>query len=113
MKWLRRIAITVLLLVLLLAAALWIYSKRVLPQTDGTLNIAGPHAEIRIERDANGIPTIKAGSIEDAQFGLGFVHAQDRLWQLEVHRRTGSGRLAEAFGQPAVETDRFLRSLGV
>jgi penicillin amidase len=85
----------------------------VLPQTDGSMTISGPRAEIRIERDASGIPTIKAGSIEDAQFGLGFVHAQDRLWQLEIHRRTGSGRLAEAFGEPAVETDRFLRALGV
>jgi penicillin amidase len=113
MKWLRRVAITVLLLVLLLAAAFWIYAKRVLPQTDGTLSIAGPRAEVRIERDANGIPSIKASSIEDAQFGLGFVHAQDRLWQLEVHRRTGSGRLAEAFGEPALETDKFLRALGV
>ena len=46
-------------------------------------------------------------------FGLGFVHAQDRLWQLETHRRIGSGRLAEAFGEPALETDRFLRALGV
>ncbi len=46
-------------------------------------------------------------------FGLGFVHAQDRLWQLETHRRIGAGRLAEAFGAPALETDRFLRALGV
>ena len=72
-----------------------------------------PRAEIRIERDADGIPTIKAGSLEDAAFGLGFVHAQDRLWQLETHRRIGSGRLAEAFGEPALESDRFLRALGV
>ena len=46
-------------------------------------------------------------------YGLGFVHAQDRLWQLETHRRIGAGRLAEAFGAPALETDRFLRALGV
>ena len=44
-------------------------------------------------------------------FGLGFVHAQDRLWQLETHRRIGAGRLAEAFGEGALETDRFLRAL--
>src|SRR5437870_2558094 len=113
MKWLRRSAITVLLLVLLAGAAIAIYARRALPQTEGSLSIAGPRAEIRIERDAYGIPTIKASSIEDAQFGLGFVHAQDRLWQLEVHKRTGSGRLAQAFGEPAIETDRFLRSLGV
>ena len=69
--------------------------------------------EIRIERDAEGIPTIRAGSLEDAAFGLGFVHAQDRLWQLETHRRIGAGRLSEAFGEAALDNDRFLRALGV
>jgi penicillin amidase len=113
MKWLRRIGALVLLLGGMVAAGLWLYAQRALPQTEGTIRIAGPRAEIRIERDRFGIPTIKAASAEDAQFGLGFVHAQDRLWQLEVHRRTGSGRLAQAFGAPAVDTDRFLRSLGV
>ena len=113
MKWLRRVLMLLLLLALLVAAAGWWYSRQVLPQTDGSLRVAGPAGEIRIERDADGIPTIKAASIDDAAFGLGFVHAQDRLWQLETHRRIGAGRLAEAFGEPALDTDRFLRSLGV
>jgi len=113
MKWLRRIAAWVLLLVLVAAAAAWIYTRQVAPQVDGSLTLAGPQADIRIERDASGIPTIKAGSVDDVLFGLGFVHAQDRLWQLETHKRIGSGRLAEAFGEPALETDKFLRALGV
>ncbi|HJV95022.1 MAG TPA: penicillin acylase family protein, partial [Albitalea sp.] len=113
MKWLRRLALGLMLLALLLAAAGWIYARRVLPQTEGALAIAGPRAELRIERDALGIPTIKAGSIDDAMFGVGFVHAQDRLWQLETHRRIGSGRLAEAFGVAALDNDKFLRALGV
>lgn len=113
MKLLRR-GIAVLLLLLVLAAlALWLYSRQVLPVTEGSLSLAGPKAELRIERDAHGIPTIRAGSLEDALFGLGFAHAQDRLWQLETHRRIGSGRLAEAFGEAALDTDRFLRALGV
>ncbi len=113
MKLLRR-GIAVLLLLLVLAAlALWVYSRQVLPVTEGSLSLAGPKAELRIERDAHGIPTIRAGSLEDALFGLGFAHAQDRLWQLETHRRIGSGRLAEAFGEGALDTDRFLRALGV
>lgn len=113
MKLLRR-GIAVLLSLLLLAAlALWLYSRQVLPVTEGSLSLAGPKAELRIERDAHGIPTIRAGSLEDALFGLGFAHAQDRLWQLETHRRIGSGRLAEAFGEAALDTDRFLRALGV
>ena len=113
MKWLRRIAALLLLLVLVLAAAVFVYTRQASPTVDGNMSIAGPKAEIRIERDANGIPTIKAMSVDDALFGLGFVHAQDRLWQLETHRRIGSGRLAEAFGDAAVDNDKFLRALGV
>ncbi|MFL6661674.1 MAG: penicillin acylase family protein [Rhizobacter sp.] len=113
MKWLRRILFTLVLLVLLLAAALWIYARRTLPQTDGSIGVTGLASAVEIARDANGIPTIRAQSAEAAFFGLGYVHAQDRLWQLETHRRIGSGRLAEAFGAPALETDRFLRALGV
>ena len=113
MKWLRRVALVLVLLLVIAAAAAWLYARQTLPQTSGTLRLAGPRAEIRIERDADGIPTIKAGSLEDAGFGLGFVHAQDRLWQLETHRRIGAGRLAEAFGEAALDNDRFLRALGV
>ncbi|MEO7007897.1 MAG: penicillin acylase family protein [Caldimonas sp.] len=113
MKWLRRVSIGLLLLVVLGAAVLWIYAQRTLAQTDGTLAVAGLATEVRIERDAHGIPTIHAATAEAALFGLGFVHAQDRLWQLETHRRIGSGRLAEAFGAPALATDKFLRALGV
>jgi len=113
MKWMSRIAVGILLLALVSAGAGWLYVQRSLPQTDGSVALAGARGEIRIERDALGIPTIKAGSTEDAMFGLGFAHAQDRLWQLETHRRIGSGRLAEAFGDGALEGDQFLRALGV
>ena len=111
--WLRRGALGLLALALLLAAACAVYAWRALPQTRGTIELAGLHAPLRIERDADGIPTIRAGSVEDAMFGLGFAHAQDRLWQLETHRRIASGRLAEAFGPGALDADRFLRALGV
>ena len=112
-RWLRRGILTVLLLVLLLAAAAAIYAWRALPQTSGTIALPGVHGAVRIERDADGIPTIHAASADDAMFGLGFVHAQDRLWQLETHRRIAAGRLAEAFGPGALDADRFLRALGV
>jgi penicillin G amidase len=111
--WARRVAAVLLLLGLAAAVGFGVYRQRVLPRTDGSIALAGLHGEVRIERDAQGIPTIRAGSIEDAAFGLGFVHAQDRLWQLETHRRIGSGRLAEAFGPAALDSDRFLRALGV
>ncbi|MGH8734137.1 MAG: penicillin acylase family protein, partial [Burkholderiales bacterium] len=64
-------------------------------------------------RDRHGIPHIYAASLDDAYFALGFVHAQDRLWQMEMSRRIGSGRLAEILGANALEADRFMRTLGL
>ena len=113
MKWIKRAAWGLLGLVVLAAAAGFWYAQRVLPRTQGEIALAGALGEIRIERDANGIPTIRAGSVHDAYFGLGVAHAQDRLWQMETHRRIGAGRLAEAFGKGALDTDRFLRALGI
>jgi penicillin amidase len=113
MKWLWRLAAMVLLLAVMGAAALGFYAQRALPQTQGPMVLAGLQGELRIERDEHGIPTVQAGSAHDAYFGLGLVHAQDRLWQMETHRRIGAGRMAELFGEPALEADRFLRALGV
>lgn len=113
MRWIRRGLAATLLLTLLAALALALYAWRTLPPDDGTLVLPGARGEIRIERDAHGIPTIVAADALDAVYGLGVVHAQDRLWQLETHRRIGAGRTAEAFGPAALETDRFLRALGV
>src|SRR5690349_23044436 len=113
MRWAWRVAAVVAALVVIVGAALAIYAQRSLPEVDGTRAARGLPAEVRIERDAAGIPTIKGSTVEAALFGLGYAHAQDRLWQLETHRRIGSGRLAEAFGAAALESDRFLRALGV
>lgn len=112
-KWLRRLVTLLLWLLIAAAIAAWVYSRRVLPVTEGTLALPGLAAELRIERDTHGIPTIRAASVADAMYGLGVVHAQDRLWQMETHRRIGAGRLAEAFGEGALDTDKFLRILGV
>ena len=113
MRWIRRGLAALLITLLTAAAALAVYAWRTLPAHEGTLVLAGARGEIRIERDAHGIPTIVAQDTQDAYFGLGVVHAQDRLWQLETHRRIGRGAMAELFGPPALEADRFLRALGV
>ena len=112
-RWIRRLVTLLLLLAIAAALSGWWYAQRALPQTDGSLVLAGLKGEVRLVRDAHGIPTIEAGSLHDALFGLGVAHAQDRLWQMETHRRIGAGRLAEAFGPGALDTDRFLRILGV
>jgi penicillin amidase len=113
MRWIRYGFGAVLALVAAAVVAFFVYRNAALPQTDGTLALPGLQADVRIERDADGIPTIRAGNLEDLMFGLGVAHAQDRLWQMETHRRIGAGRLAEAFGEAALDTDRFLRALGV
>jgi len=111
--WFKRGAWALLAVVVLALGAVAIYASRSLPVTAGRLALPGVQAELRIERDAQGIPSIRAASERDAWYGLGVAHAQDRLWQLETHRRIAAGRLAEVFGPSALETDRFLRALGV
>ena len=113
MKWLLRGALALGVLAVLLAAVALGYRQLALPKTEGLLHASGLRAGLTLERDAHGIPTIRASSPEDAWFGLGFAHAQDRLWQLETHKRIASGRLAEAFGANALDADKFLRALGV
>ncbi|HYL88101.1 MAG TPA: penicillin acylase family protein [Burkholderiales bacterium] len=101
------------LLLVALAGASYLYLRLSLPQTDGAIEVAGIEAQVEILRDAHGVPHIFAHSERDAQFALGFVHAQDRLWQLEMNRRIASGRLAEVLGPAALDTDRFLRTIGI
>jgi penicillin amidase len=109
----RSVLYAVVLSLAVAVAAACVYVTLSLPRTEGVLEIEGAPSGLRIERDVHGIPTIRAGSFDEAMFGLGFAHAQDRLWQMETHRRIAAGRLAEAFGPPALDSDRFLRTLGV
>jgi penicillin G amidase len=101
------------LLLVALAGGFYLYLRSALPQTDGRIVLAGPKAEIRVERDADGVPHIIARDDEDLAFGLGFVHAQERLFQMELQRRYGAGRLSEIFGPDAVAIDRQMRVLGL
>jgi penicillin G amidase len=100
-----------ILVVAVLAAATWLYSS--LPVTRATLSVPGLNKSTDIIRDLNGIPTIVAGSEQDAAFALGFVHAQDRLFQMDLRRRLGAGRLSEVMGAPALGSDRWMRTLGL
>jgi penicillin amidase len=93
-------------------AAAYFYGRRSLPETNGTIQVAGLSAPVDIVRDADVIPHIFAGTRADGFFGLGYAHAQDRLWQMEFQRRIGFGRLSEIFGPATVPQDRFLRTVG-
>jgi penicillin amidase len=84
-----------------------------LPQVDGDLEVAGLAAPVTIVRDRFAIPHIEAESLLDATFGLGFAHAQDRLFQMEFRRRLGAGRVAEIIGAAGLPSDRFMRTLAL
>src|SRR5579864_6631229 len=82
-------------------------------ERSGTLRLPGLHEPIKIITDGYGIPHIYTHNEDDLYFAQGYIHAQERLWQMEMNRRLGSGQLAEIFGTIALETDRFCRRLGL
>jgi len=112
----RRLAIKTLtgiaLLLALLCLVTYGYLRRSLPVVDGAVVVSGIGNSVEIVRDADNIPHIFASTRLDALYGLGYVHAQDRLWQMEFQRRIGHGRLSEIFGKATVPQDRFLRTIG-
>jgi penicillin amidase len=116
MRIVRALALAVLALAAVLVgiglgALAWGY--RSLPSWSGTVAVSGIEAPLRIVRDPRGIPHVFAAHEADAYFGLGYVHGQDRLWQLELDRRLASGQLAEIFGADALPRDRLFRTLGL
>jgi penicillin amidase len=112
-RWVRRI-LSALGLVLLLAVAavgalLWLSS----PRGDAALTIAGLSAPVSVLLDADGIPYIHAQTEADAAAALGFLHARERLFQMDLMRRAASGELSELFGAPTLANDRLMRTLGL
>ena len=100
----------------LVLVAIWSYQSLLLaPQAklQGEVSVSGLNSDVTITRDQFGIPTIKAQSDRDVFFAMGYVHAQDRLWQLEVQRRIGQGRLSEVFGRQMIGQDIWIRTLGL
>jgi penicillin G amidase len=87
-------------------------ARRSFPQVDGEIHLAGLDGDVNIYRDGYGIPHIYATTLHDLFYAQGYVHAQDRFWQMDFWRHIGAGRLSEMFGNSQVETDSFLRTLG-
>src|SRR5512138_3587415 len=82
------------------------------PQIEGEIKLEGLNGPVDIYRDKMGIPHIYAATSHDLFFAQGYIHAQDRFWQMDTWRHIGSGMLSEMFGKGQVETDTFLRTLG-
>lgn len=102
-----------IVLITLLIIGLYIYSFSFYPDYDGELELANLNEEVTIYFDDIGVPHINAQNQEDAYRALGYVHAQDRLWQMELIRRVAPGRLSEVLGSATVETDAFFKGLGI
>ncbi|MDR1989613.1 MAG: penicillin acylase family protein [Acidobacteriaceae bacterium] len=110
-----RVTVTLIVLVGLVLVVLtggYLYLRESLPVMTGEIRVEGISKSVDIVRDADDIPHIYAETKADALFGLGYVHAQDRLWQMEFQRRIGYGRLSEIFGAATIPQDRFLRTVG-
>jgi penicillin amidase len=86
---------------------------RPLPTLDADERLLGLHERVEVLRDKYGVPHVFATDTHDLFFAQGYVTAQDRLWQMDIYRRAAEGRLAEVLGEPALESDRFMRTLGL
>ncbi|HMX18884.1 MAG TPA: penicillin acylase family protein, partial [Anaerolineales bacterium] len=120
-RFVGRMLIGVVVLALIAGAGGMYYFKSYLPNTvapksfpqiDGEISVSGLNGQVDIYRDAMGIPHIYADTTHDLFFAQGYVHAQERFWQMDAWRHIGSGRLSEMFGSGQADTDAFLRTLG-
>ncbi|WP_372572787.1 penicillin acylase family protein [Ruegeria jejuensis] len=110
-RWLLRIATGLILLVLAGVALVYFLASQSLPDYDREVSVTGLSSPVEIVRDNANVPHIFGETDADVYFGLGYAHAQDRMWQMTLMRRTVQGRLSEVFGERTVKIDRLLRRL--
>ncbi|NBC31961.1 MAG: penicillin acylase family protein [Alphaproteobacteria bacterium] len=113
MKWIWRGLLLLIVLSVVGSGVFLVWLQTGLPPRAGSAAIAGLSAPVRIIRDDQGIPHIFADTEADAYTALGYVHAQDRLFQMDAQRMLGAGRSAEVIGDSVLRVDRFMRTLGV
>ncbi|MGD2048748.1 MAG: penicillin acylase family protein [Chloroflexota bacterium] len=116
MSLITKVVLALLGVFVLVVLAIFIFGiitvRRPFPEHEGTLALEGLQAEVEIYRDEFGIPHIYAQNQEDMFFAQGYVHAQDRFWQMEFWRHIGQGRISEIVGEATLESDKFIRTLG-
>ena len=112
-SWWQKTLVGVAGLAGLAGGAYFMLMRRPLPKVKGELSLQGLHEPVEIITDRYGVPHIYAQNEDDLFFAQGYVHAFERLWQMELNRRISSGRLSEIFGELALETDKFARRLGM
>ena len=113
MKFLKRFLRILLVLVVLVFVLFWFYAQSAQPNYSGELELKNISEKVTVYFDDIGVPHINAKNQKDAYVALGYVHAQDRLWQMELMRRIAAGRLSEVFGKDLLKVDRFFGGLGI
>ncbi len=111
LRFFIRMIATIGAILLIGAGGIYWYASRALPPMQGSVELDGIEQDVEIIRDSYGVPRILARTENDALFALGYVHASDRLWQMDLSRRLAQGRLAERFGKRALATDKLMRAL--
>ncbi|MFC4122361.1 penicillin acylase family protein [Nonomuraea zeae] len=112
LRWFARVLTVLLALALVLAGVLVYTVRKSFPQVDGSLRLPGLTGSVEIYRDKSGIPHIYADTAADLFTAQGFVHAQDRFYEMDFRRHTTAGRLSELFGKTTLGTDKALRTMG-
>ena len=113
MKIFKKILLGLVIVILLACIGLYFYLNAQKPVLTGELTLEGLTETVEVYYDDYGVPHIYAQNEEDAYFALGYVHAQDRLFQMEMLRRAAGGRLSEILGKDLIKVDKFFRTLGL
>lgn len=113
MKTLKKVLLILISLIILLSVSLYVYLQTTKPKYEGEISLKNIGKETTVFFDDYGVPHIYATSQKDAMTALGYVHAQDRLWQMELLRRIAPGRLSELFGTKALKNDLFFAGIGI
>lgn len=113
MKILKKILKYLVIILVLLFVGIWLYTKSQKPIYNGEVSLKNITDEVTVYFDDIGVPHIYATNNQDAYTALGYVHAQDRLWQMELIRRIAAGRLSEIFGEKLIATDKLFSGLGI
>jgi penicillin amidase len=113
MKKIKKVALIILIIIIVILLSLFAYLQYTKPNCEGEATLKNISKPTTVYFDEYGVPHIYADTQKDAMTTLGYVHAQDRLWQLELMRRIAPGRLSEIFGTPTLKTDKFFSGIGI
>lgn len=113
MKLLKRIILVLIVLFVVLATGAFLFTQSIQPDYEGSLKLDGLKQDVEVYFDDYGIPHIYAQNQDDLYLAFGYLHAQERLWQMDLLRRIAPGRLSEFFGKDMVEIDKFFRTLSI